>query len=132
MMYRIEDYPVRVYIRLVLLMLPLLLLNPVSAAQENVFILSSAQWNVPRTTQSVIGMPAIRQAVKAYEETPLATIQLRYAGGDEGTLWANELRSWLVALGIASADIDLLPGAKQTDQLEIRVVSNPLRSRPAH
>jgi len=120
---------VRRYTGLALLMLSVLLGKPVPAAAEDVFVLRSAQWNIPRTTQSVIGMPAVSQAVKAYETTPLATIQLRYAGGDEGTLWASELRSWLVALGIASAHIDLFPGAKETGQLEIRVISSPLRGR---
>ena len=112
-----------------MLLMTLLWLNQAYAEQDGIFILYSAEWNIPRTTQSITSMPAVKQAVRAYEETPLATIQLRYAGGDEGTLWATELRSWLVALGIAAAHIDMLPGARNTDQLELRVVSSPLRSR---
>lgn len=116
----------------IVLLCILLALPMAHAEQDGVFVLSNAEWNIPRTTQSVIAIPAIRQAVQAYEATSLATIQLRYAGGDEGTLWANELRSWLVALGIASADIDLLPGARDPGQLELRVVSSPLRSQAQH
>lgn len=94
-----------------------------SLAQDSaVFILTAGEWNVPRTAKTVLAMPALRKTVKAYGKHPKARIQVHYPGGDEGTLWATELRSWLVSLGIASQHIDLLPGTRKPDQLELQVV----------
>jgi hypothetical protein len=98
-----------------------------SANAQEIETLSQAQWNIPRSATTIIGMPAIQNTVRKYQATSGSRIHIRYAGGDEGTLWVNELRSWLVSLGVPSRDIELLPGASSPEQLELRVV-NPLKS----
>jgi hypothetical protein len=100
----------------------LMLANPVWAQNSTVYILTSSDWNVPRTTRTVLAMPALRKTIQAYDGHSRARIQIHYPGGDEGTLWASELRSWLVSLGIASKHIDLLPGTRKPGQLELQVV----------
>jgi hypothetical protein len=102
---------------------------PVTAQEQNVFILSSSEWNVPRTTETILAMPALQKTIQAYRISREGQIQIRYPGGDEGTLWANELRSWLVALGIASKHIDLLPGSRDPGQLELEVHELPATAR---
>ena len=95
-----------------------------------VFILKASEWNVPRTTESILAMPALRQTVQAYNKNPTARIQIHYPGGDEGTLWATELRSWLISLGIASQHIELLPGSRDPGQVELQVNSPPVFDQP--
>ena len=92
------------------------------AQEQAVFILKASDWNVPRTTETILAMPALQQTIQAYNKHPKAKIQIRYPGGDEGTLWATELRSWLVALGIASTHIELSPGSRDAATLELQVV----------
>lgn len=93
------------------------------ADNSTVYILTSSEWNVPRTTRTVLSMPALRHTIQAYDSHRGFRIQIHYPGGDEGTLWASELRSWLVSLGVASAHIDLLPGTRKPGQLELQVVT---------
>lgn len=93
------------------------------AQNSPVSILTHSDWNVPRTTNAVLAMPALRKTIQAYDKQAGAHIQIHYPGGDEGTLWAAELRSWLVSLGIASHHIDLLPGTRKPGQLELQVVT---------
>jgi hypothetical protein len=98
-----------------------------TASAQDIETLSQAQWNIPRSATTIIGMSAIQNTVRKYQASNGSRIHIRYAGGDEGTLWVNELRSWLVSLGVPSSDIELLPGASNPEQLELRVV-NPLKS----
>ena len=100
---------------------------PLGYAQEPVvFILKASEWNVPRTSEAILAMPALGKTVQAYNKNPKAQIQIHYPGGDEGTLWATELRSWLVSLGIASQHIELLPGSRDPEQLELQVITPPV------
>lgn len=101
------------------------------AQNSQVYILTAGDWNVPRTTQSVLAMPALQKTVRAYNQHPKSRIQIHYPGGDEGTLWASELRSWLVSLGIAAQHIELLPGTRKSGQLELQVVA-PAVSEQKH
>jgi len=95
--------------------------NPV-IADSSIHILTSEQWNVPREAASIIEMPAIRAAMHEYQSTENAKILVKYPGGDVGTLWAHELRSWLISLGLSEKLIELVPGSSNPKQLEIVVV----------
>ncbi len=48
-------------------------------------------------------------------------ILIRHPRGEEGVLWAEELRGWLVALGIPSQDIALGPASSRVDAIELAV-----------
>jgi len=97
--------------------------QPLRAQASPTYVLTQSAWSVPRTTQSVLAMPALQKTVRAYDKHPKSHIQIHYPGGDEGTLWAAELRSWLVSLGVASRHIELLPGTRKSGQLELQVVT---------
>lgn len=99
-----------------------------AADADNVFVLSASEWNIPRTPEAILSMPALQQTMQAYSKTEHAKIQIRYPGGDEGTLWANELRSWFISLGVASRYIELLPGSPDPGQVELRVTAVPKRN----
>ena len=120
----------RLLTRLLVLVSVLGSATPLLAQDSPVYILKASEWNVPRTTAAILHMPALRHTIQAYNKQPKATIQIHYPGGDEGTLWASELRSWLVSLGVASRHIELMPGSRKGGQLELQVVTPPAFVEP--
>lgn len=108
--------------RLTVAIIFLLTLSGLSVAEEISHVLTAQQWNVPRQASSILSMPALQSAMQEYQATEGNQLLIRYPGGDEGTLWAHELRGWLISLGVASKNIELIPGSVKTNQLEITVI----------
>lgn len=103
---------------------------PLEAADSS-HLLTYEQWAVPRDAEALVAMPALRNAVSEFGETPGARLVIRHPGGDDGMLWAHELRSWLVALGIGSAHIELVPGSPDPRAITVEVQpSGSTRSWP--
>lgn len=95
---------------------------PAALATQEVFVLTAQQWNIPRQESTVRQMPALQKSLRAFEAGgPRSKLVIKYPGGDEGTLWAHELRGWLISLGVSSPRIELVPGSARSDQIEIHV-----------
>lgn len=105
--------------------LPLLLLLslPRGHAADIVAGISEAEWARPRSAATLVRMPALANMVAEYSRAPSRQLLIRYPGGEEGVLWAEELRDWLVALGIPSSKISISPGAVTSSQLELSLGS---------
>lgn len=74
--------------------------------------LTAELWNAqPRTGQRVAQLEPVQRILAAYAKDAGNRIVIRYPGGDAGTSWAQELRDWLVALGVSSAQVQLEPGS---------------------
>ncbi len=84
--------------------------------------LTAQQWAVPRSTETILAMPVLVKAVQELQATPGARLVLHYPGGDAGTLWMNELHSWLVALGIPTATMEIVPGSSHNRVIELEVL----------
>lgn len=97
----------------------LLLAAGVAGADEPWFV-TAAEWAQPRTGTVLMQHAALSQAMAALHDGQ--TLQLLYPGGDEGSLWARELQAWLVALGLSSQRMELLPGSRREDAIELRVI----------
>ena len=91
-------------------------------------LLKANEWAVPKRATTLLSMPSISKSMQKLQKSTSSTLQIRYPGGDEGTLWANELRSWLVALGLSSSRIDLVPGRAAPSTIELEVFSNQARN----
>jgi len=78
---------------------------------------------MPRSAAYLLRLPPLAQAVSQLRVHPDAHLLIHYPGGDEGTLWVNELQSWLVALGVSSEQMELIPGSSKQTVIEIDVVS---------
>ncbi len=98
----------------------LFILAPV--LQAGTHALSAEQWAVPRRAEVIIEMPAIKNAILELQKTPQGRLILHYPGGDSGTLWVRELRSWLVSLGVPTAVIEITPGSQNQQMIELEVV----------
>jgi len=86
-----------------------------------VWLLGAADWARPREGVAVVQMPPLAEVVEAWGQQPERRLIVRYPGGEEGLLWANELRSWLVALGMPSTHLELVAGSRQPDQIELEL-----------
>lgn len=99
----------------------LLLASSTWAAPADQWTLTAEEWLRPRDGQRVLGFDALAAAVQAWDYSPGSAITIQYPGGDEGLLWATQLRDWLVALGVPSAAIHTAPGNDRVDALSITV-----------
>jgi len=103
-------------------MVMMLVMPGLSFADGDLHVLTAEQWNVPRQASSILSMPALQSAMQAFQAKEGSQLLVKYPGGDEGTLWAYELRGWLISLGVASDNIELIPGSTKPDQLEISII----------
>jgi len=87
-------------------------------------LLHANEWSVPKKATTILTMPAIEKSMKKLQRNVNTFLKLQYPGGDEGTLWANELRSWLIALGLSSKRIELVPGSAISTTIELEVLTN--------
>jgi len=87
------------------------------ADSESRFEISAEQWARPRSGERVVAYESLQMLVRHLDQRSAAVVNIRYAGGDEGQLWAEELRGWLVALGIPSDRIKLRAGLQYRDRL---------------
>jgi hypothetical protein len=109
--------------RLGLFLLLLLTAAPALAEQA---VISAAQWPQPVTGRALAAMAPLRATIAALDKDPALRLRIRFPGGDAGTAWARELRDWLVALGVASARIDLAPGSGGADIVVVETIASPL------
>ena len=107
-----------------------LLLVPAGMVQalDTSHILTAEQWAVPRNVETIIHMPALASAMAELQATPGGRLLIRYPGGDAGTLWMTELHSWLVSLGLSSADMERVPGSANSQVIELEVLLPVTRS----
>lgn len=106
--------------RLLPLTLLLACLTTANAAEER--RLSHSEWSVPRDAGTVLTMSALRESVQALLDEDHRHLLIRYPGGEEGTLWAEEVRAWLIALSIDAERIELAPGASDNETLELQIL----------
>lgn len=77
-------------------------------------------WDRPRSAQTVLAQPVIRQAVAALQSRSDARLLLVHGAREESRVQAEELRAWLVALAVEGARVRLRADpAAATIRLEI-------------
>ena len=104
-----------------LAILALLLISPRMLAETAQWVLSADAWARPRDGQTVARMSPLPEVVSSWSENDGQRLLIRYPGGEEGLLWAHELRSWLVALGVPLDDQELVAGSHQADRIELEL-----------
>lgn len=105
-------------------LLIMLICAPLVSA-ESVRMLSADDWARPRSGESLVQNPALKDTVREYLGQSSQTgrrIVIRHPPGEEGVLWAEELRAWLVALGVPSTDIAVDSGSTRVDAIELAVM----------
>lgn len=84
--------------------------------------LRASDWARPRSGAALVGMAPLPQVVRAWSAAEGRDIVILHAGGEEGELWARELRDWLVALGVPGERVRRVVGGSGPHglQLELR------------
>lgn len=82
---------------------------------------SAEQWARPRSGERIIAFASLQDLVHRLDERASTVVTIRYAGGDEGLLWAEEMRGWLVALGIPGDRVRLYAGLEIQDRLVLEI-----------
>ena len=118
----------------------IILISASVSASESVAVITADEWARPRSGASLVQMPALKRTVRDYlrmqgdaqnsaqDDTQGNTqsgqrILIHHPRGEEGVLWAEELRGWLVALGVPSTDIELSADSTRIDAIELEVKS---------
>ncbi len=80
-------------------------------------------WQAHAETNRLIELDAIRDLLARFEEKEGNTVTIRYPGGDAGSAWAVQFRNRLVAYGIPSSYIAMMPGSGGLDILHVSLTS---------
>jgi hypothetical protein len=83
--------------------------------------LGAADWSRPRSGEMVRELAPVAECVRAWHRDPQQRLVLIHVAGEDGSLWAVELRDWLVALGVPSSAIELRAVGVDPDVLTLRV-----------
>ncbi len=84
--------------------------------------LYAEQWDIARSGESVLYLPALKQIVNAWLEHRQKKIEIRYPGGEAGELWVHELTDWLVSLGIPSDQLVVIAGSGADDRVNFSLI----------
>jgi hypothetical protein len=99
----------------------ILLLVAGAAGAASARVISAEEWARPRDGESLTHLEPLAAAVRDLMAADGSRLLIRYPGGEEGVLWAQELRAWLVALGVASSRIETSPGSARADAVDLWV-----------
>lgn len=104
----------------------LIVTSAASCESSSAELITAEDWSHPRNGVFVARLPAVAAAVDQMTARPNRKLLIRYPDGEAGVLWAQELRAWLVAMGISSNRIDIVPGSAPSsisdDALELAVI----------
>ncbi len=83
---------------------------------------TAEQW--ASNSEAIVSMPPLVAAMQDVMNRPASRIVLRYPRGEEGVAWAQELRDWLVALGMSSDRIEMVQSGAG-GAIELAVLAAP-------
>lgn len=86
--------------------------------------LNAEHWDMQRHGEGVLKIEPLSDIVKRWQASSGKIIEIRYPGGEEGILWVEELRSWLVSLGIPSEALSLTPGSEAKDIINLTLIDD--------
>jgi hypothetical protein len=98
-----------------------MLISSKLVAEPIAWTLSADSWARPRDGQSVSQMAPLPEVIKHWSKDTTQRLVIHYPGGEDGQLWAHELSSWLVALGVPQNRQELVAGSQQADRIEIEL-----------
>lgn len=92
-----------------------------SLGVEQELLITAEQWARPRQGDALSTLEPLVAAVQRLKQLPRGHLVIRHPAGEEGILWAQELRAWLVALGVSSEDIGIAADSPREDAVYLEV-----------
>ncbi len=97
--------------------------EPFNSAAAGDSVIRAEQWELVRKGDKVVSLDALNRAVKRWAASTNKMIEIQYPGGEEGEIWMNELRGWLISLGVASKYLLAVPGSGQEDLIRLKIIN---------
>lgn len=102
------------------LFIMMLLIAPALLAAEFQWTVSAEEWARPRSGERILALQPLAEGVRAWMQSPGGyLLEIKYPGGEEGALWGEELRDWLISLGVPSSGIQVISGHVRNDEVMI-------------
>lgn len=92
---------------------------PAQAADD--CAVTAEEWSRPRSAAMVVALPGVRDCVRRWQLDVRQRLVLLHRPGEDGALWAAELRDWLVALGVPSSQLVLRAVGSEPERVVLRV-----------
>ncbi len=80
-------------------------------------------WDRPRSGRSLLELNAIKPCLNEMLREPSQRLRIHHGSRGEGVLQAEELRSWLAALAIDPARVDLVNDLQRSEEIVLEVAS---------
>lgn len=87
-------------------------------------VIQAEQWELSRSGDHLLATEDIASVVKGWSADDKQKIELQYPGGEEGELWVYQVMDWLVALGVPSSNLVVVPGSGKDDVIRLRVIKS--------
>jgi len=100
----------------------LLVLGLLPGSAESLSFLA-AEWEPPRRAEALVAHQPLSDFMHVFEQRDAGVLHIRHAGGETDSRFAEQLRDALVALGVPSARIRLVPAAADADHLILELSS---------
>lgn len=92
-------------------------------ADPDAITITAEQWAIPRHGERIIKMPEINKIMHQLHKNTQQSIEISYPGGENGELWLTELKDWLIALGVSSANIRSIAASGSKDIIKLSVIT---------
>ena len=81
----------------------------------------------PRSGATVVTLPGLSAVMQEVVRQPGSSVALHYPESEDGEAWVDELREWLVALGLSSNRIQVIPGGSgdMVNIIPVNAMRNP-------
>jgi len=79
--------------------------------------LAAAEWAPPRRAEALAAHKPLGDFLRVLDRGDAGLLRIRHAGGELDSRFAEQLRDALVALGVPTARIHLVPAAADADRL---------------
>jgi len=83
--------------------------------------LDASDWARPRSGATLVGMAPLPDVIRTWSAAQGKDIAILHAGGEEGELWARELRDWFIALGVPGNRVQLEVGGAGPASLRLEL-----------
>lgn len=93
-----------------------------ATANNQQWKLTEEQWDLVKQGEQLLKLPVLQQLVDVWSSQQGQAVELRYPGGEEGELWVEELKDWLISLAIPSKYLFAVAGSGEADVIIIKII----------
>jgi hypothetical protein len=107
--------------QLALIILLLTVFAGTALSNEKSTKIMASSWGKPQSSKEILAMRPLASIMRKLTKNPETTLHVLYPGDDKGIKWANDLRGWLVSLGLKSERIIMSPDSYREDIIELKI-----------